>query len=160
MRIKEFFGAREEDSDFEKENGDSKDYLKFPKESKTTFIPPSGRDSTLDFYIELYLAITHEILQNKKRYKYRSNLSTEEQIALTSLRQDNNIVIKKADKSSTVVIMNRADYIAEVERHLNDQSYYEKLHENPHEKFKPEIQEVISEIKYSHVLNGVLRMYM
>ena len=85
LRLKEFFGAREEDSDTEKENEDSKDYLKFPKESKSTFIPPSGRDSTLDFYIE---AITNEILQNNKRYKYRSNLSTEEQIALTSLRQE------------------------------------------------------------------------
>ena len=50
--------------------------------------------------------------------------------------------------------MNREDYIAEVERQLNDQSYYEKLHENPHEKFKTEIQEVISEIKDRHILNG------
>ena len=69
-------------SDTEKDNEDSKDYLKFPKETKSTFISPSGRDSTLDFYIE---AITHEILQNNKRYKYRSNPLTEEQIALTSL---------------------------------------------------------------------------
>ena len=33
---------------------------------------------------------------------------------------DNSIVIKKADKGSTVVIMNRDDYIAEVERQLNN----------------------------------------
>ena len=61
---------------------------------------------------------------------------------------------EKADKSSTVVIMNREDYIAEVERQLNDQRYYEKLHENYYEKFKTEIQEVISEIKDSLVLDG------
>ena len=50
--------------------------------------------------------------------------------------------------------MNHEYYIAEVERLLNDQSYYEKLHENPHENFQTEIQEVISEIKDSHFLNG------
>ena len=105
----------------------------------------------MDFYIE---AITHEILQNNKRYKYRSNLSPEEQSALTSLRQDESIVIKKADKSSTIVIMNREDYIAEVERQLNDQTYYEKLHENPNEKFKKEIQDTISEIQDNQILQG------
>lgn len=153
LRLKEFFGDKEEDRDSEKDSENSQNnFQKFPKESKSTFIPPSGRDSTLDFYIE---AITHEILQSNKRYKYRSNLSKEEQIALTSLRQDETIVIKKADKSSTIVIMNREAYIAEVERQLNDQTYYEKLSENPHEKFKQEIQDVISEIQHSHTLQGI-----
>ena len=154
LRLKEFFGAKEEeDSDSENDTEVSNDaYQKFPKKSKSTFIPPSGRDSTLDFYIE---AITHEILHNNKRYKYRSNLSTEEQNALTSLRQDRNIVIKKADKSSTIVIMNREDYIAEVDRQLNDQTYYEKLPDNPHEQFKKEIQDAISEIQQNKKLLGV-----
>ena len=51
------------------------------------------RDSTMDFYIE---AITHEIPYNDKRYKYtcRSNPSHEEQVSLSSLQQDNSIVIK------------------------------------------------------------------
>ena len=66
-----------------------------PKESKSTFIPPSGRYSALDFYIEV---VTHEILQNNKRYESRSNLSTEEQSVPTSLRQDENIVMKKQTK--------------------------------------------------------------
>ena len=49
--------------------------------------------------------------------------------------------------------MNREDNIAEVGRQLNDQNYYEKLHENPHETFKTEMQEGLSEMKDSHVLN-------
>ena len=44
-------------------------------------------------------------------------------------------MIKKADKGSTVVIMNRDDYIAEVERQLNAAKFYEKLDENPQEQF-------------------------
>ena len=49
--------------------------------------------------------------------------------------------------------MNREDYIAEVERQLNDQTYYEKLHENPH-KFKKDIQDTISEIQDKQILQG------
>ena len=53
-----------------------------------------------------------------------------------------------------IVITIREDYIAEVERQLNDQTYYEKLHENPHEKFKKEIQDTLSEIQNIQILQG------
>ena len=122
LRLKEFFAEKERNNDDEYD-GNYKNSINnsntFHKKSQSTFIPPAGRDSTLDFYIE---AITHEILQQNKNYKYRSNLSHEEQTALTSLCTDESIVVKKADKSSTVVIMNRQDYIAEVERQLNDKN--------------------------------------
>ena len=74
----------------------------------------------MDFYID---SITNEILQNDKKYKFTPNLSPEELEALKQLRNDNTIVIKKADKGSNVVIMNRDDYIAEVERQLNDTKF-------------------------------------
>ena len=40
---------------------------------KKTFIPPSGRDTSLDFTNE-----TNEILQNEAKYKFTPNLSPEE----------------------------------------------------------------------------------
>ena len=99
------------------------DYIKRNSGPKSTFVPPSGRDTSLDFYID---SITNEILQNDKKYKFTPNLSPEEIEALKQLRSDNSIVIKKADKASTVVIMNRDDYIAEVERQLNNSKFYKK----------------------------------
>ena len=106
LRLKEFFAEKVRNNDDEYD-GNYKNSINnsntFHKKSQSTFIPPAGRDSTLDFYIE---AITHEILQQNKNYKYRSNLSHEEQTALTSLCTDESIVVKKAGKSSTVVIMN------------------------------------------------------
>ena len=61
-----------------------------------------------------------------KKYKFTPNLSPEEFEAIKQLRNDNTIIIKKADKGSTVVLMNRDGYIAEVERQLNDTKFYEK----------------------------------
>ena len=100
----------------------------------------------MDFYID---SITNEILQNDKKYKFIPNLSPEELEALKQLRNDNTIVIKKADKGSNVVIMNRDDYIAEVERQLNDTKFYEKLDENPQEQFQKDIDEVLKNIQIS-----------
>ena len=44
--------------------------------------------------------------------------------SLISLKEDKTIVIKKADKGSAVVVMDRSDYVEEAERQLSDQNFY------------------------------------
>ena len=44
-----------------------------------------------------------------------------------SLTNDRNIVIKKADKSSCVVIWNRPDYIMEAEKQLSEKTIYKDV---------------------------------
>ena len=127
LRLKEFFAPDPEEDETNDLDNENDEILKVKKE-QSSFVPPAGRDSSLDFYIE---AITHEILQNSKKYKYICNLSAGERKALFDLSRDDKIIIKKADKSSSVVIMNRADYIEEVERQLKNKKYYKHLNEDP-----------------------------
>lgn len=47
--------------------------------------------------------------------------------ALTSFRHEPSIIIKKEDKSTTVVNQNRANYVADGLRHLNDGIHYAKI---------------------------------
>ena len=56
-----------------------------------------------------------------------SNLSREEWQAIRSLADDRSIVIKKADKGSSVVVLDRYDYIAEAEKQLKDQNVYKDV---------------------------------
>lgn len=58
-----------------------------------------------------------------------SNLSWDEKQALRQLRNNRSIVIKPADKGSTVVIMDRQAYIKKAEQQLNQGEYYKKLSE-------------------------------
>ena len=51
--------------------------------------------------------------------------------ALKELRRDDNIHITKADKSSSVVIMNKPDYIRKMEELLSDETTYKELNRNP-----------------------------
>ena len=62
--------------------------------------------------------------QSHLRRPQRSNLIRTEIEALKSLRSNKDIVIKKADKGSAVVIQNRKDYIDEGLRQLNDKAFY------------------------------------
>ena len=56
-----------------------------------------------------------------------SNLSEEEWKAVRSPANDPNIVIKKADEESCVVIWDRGDYIMEAEKQLNDKAVYQDV---------------------------------
>ena len=62
-----------------------------------------------------------------------SNFSKEEWQCERLLTNDRSIVIKKADKSSCVVVWDREDYIAEVSKQLSDESVYKSV------KFKDKI---------------------
>ena len=56
-----------------------------------------------------------------------SNLSREEWYAIRSLADDRNIVIKRTDKGSSVVIWDRNDYVKEVEIQLSNQNVYRSV---------------------------------
>ena len=56
--------------------------------------------------------------QGRKSYR-RDNLTPEEQKALQTLRRKD-IVIKKADKGSSVVVMLHEDYVCKVIQHLDN----------------------------------------
>ena len=79
-------------------------------------------------------------------FKYHCNLSPGERKALFDLSHDENIIIKKADKSSSIVIMNRSDYIQEVERQLKIEKYYEQLNEDPSENLATDIKNTVENI--------------
>ena len=55
------------------------------------------------------------------------NLITEEKDALCSLKSDNTIVIKSADKGSGVVGCDRKDYLKEAHKQLSDKEIYEEV---------------------------------
>lgn len=61
----------------------------------------------------------------------RDNLSPEERQTLKSLKSDTSIRIMPADKGSTVVIMNTADYDREASRQLSDTRFYETVDSDP-----------------------------
>ena len=59
------------------------------------------------------------------------NLSLEEQKALRELKNDTDLIINKADKGSTIVVQNRADYIRDALEHLDYPIRYKELDGDP-----------------------------
>ena len=78
--------------------------------------------------MELFLSqVEKDLIEMSKTTLGYSNFSKEEWQSLRSLVDDRNIVIKKADKGSCVVVWDRNDYIAEAEKQLNNKSVYKNV---------------------------------
>ena len=85
-------------------------------------------------------------MQAQPKIIKHSNISKSEFTSFQSLARDNSIVIKKSDKSGTIVVMNKSDYIAEVERQLHNSEYYEKLVSDPSKEVKSRISDCIQKL--------------
>ena len=70
-------------------------------------------------------------IKKKNNGKFKRNLKKEEWTAISTLRNDKNIVIKPADKGGNIEIMDKEDYIQEGLRQLSDNTHYEELEEDP-----------------------------
>ena len=72
-----------------------------------------------------------DLLNCRTHSSPNKNLSKQEWIGLKELSSNPEIVIKKADKGSAIVVMQTTDYLREGYRQLSDRNFYTKLTEDP-----------------------------
>ena len=107
--------------------------------------------------------LTNETDLNKTFVKspHSQNISRAEKQALKSLSNNSDIIIKKADKGSSIVIQNKVDYIKEGERQLSDPKFYKEVPEDLTENSNVEITEYLDKLhdlgKLSKSLNKKLK---
>ena len=81
-------------------------------------------------------------LYNKKDHRFE-NISEKEFNAFSNLKNNKNIVIQKADKGNSVVILDRSIYISKMELLLNDSSKFEKIIFNKKHKTNAELRHIL-----------------
>ena len=78
--------------------------------------------------LEVFLSqIEHEIFRICENWLCYSNLSRDEWGVVCSLADNVNIVIKKEDKRSFVIVWGHSDYVMEQEKQLNDTKVYKNI---------------------------------
>lgn len=81
---------------------------------------------------------------NTTRGHYRSSLLTPElKLAAKELRENNDIIIRKADKSSVFVILDKEDYMRKINTILQDNSKFKKITRNPTQDLKTSLNRLI-----------------
>ena len=74
-------------------------------------------------------------------------MTKEERQAIYSLRDDNLIVIKEADKGSRIVVWDREDYLAEARTQLKDKDVYQEIKGNTAGPLEKIIKSVLRKVR-------------
>jgi hypothetical protein len=84
----------------------------------------------------------------KNNTDYEKDVLTREQHEkIKKLRDNKDIVIRKADKSNIFVIINKEDYSKSLEELISDRSKFVKLTEDPTENIKKKINKIIEKLE-------------
>ena len=90
---------------------------------KSQWNPPKGHPALVVFLNKTEKDIFSLILERVKDY----NLTKDEYLAMRNLENDRNVVIKPADKGSSIVVWDRLNYLAEAEKQLSDSKTYKEF---------------------------------
>ena len=114
--------------------------VKFKKPSTWT---PRTRDPFVHGFVQ---NVHKSMIDIKTTCRESHNLTNEERDNLEILRSNDKIVIKKADKGSSIVIMNRSDYVKEAERQLSDPKFYKEMKHDLTIEHQKEVDKVIDHL--------------
>ena len=85
----------------------------------------------------------------------KQNLTRGEKKALKDLKSDETIIVTKADKGNSVVVINRTNYQNQVTKMLEDKTVYKRIidkRRNPTTKTELELEKILKDLKRSENL--------
>ena len=109
---------------------------------KSTF-NPCNKDAAIEVYMS---SLEKKLMKINIPKDKCNNLTSKERQALYDLKNDENIVIKSADKGSAVVVWDREDYLKEAEKQLGDSNVCEEVPDDP-EPFISTMHKTIEKIR-------------
>jgi hypothetical protein len=110
--------------------------------------PESGRNVDLDTAINFLKSYPTSVKTTKNKEIF--NVTKRERVAINTLKNNENLIIKEADKGSAVVIMNKNYYKEKMQELLNDNQTYKIIPNNRDDGIIYKIKKYANE--YSHIL--------
>lgn len=134
-------------------------------ETRTPFLPPSDWEPPwpkVPISIKQLIQQDHNDTLNMKipPHAPTPNLSVEENAAITQLTNNQNIVIKPADKGSVIVIMDRTHYVTEALRQLSDETFYKPLRKPIYTESIPLIHDLLDDLNQQGFINKKQMKYL
>ena len=126
-----------------------------PFHVKSDWNPPVQKSVALESYLESVKIQLAEI----KPIKPKNNLSHNEYKALTGLKKNTNIVLKKADKGTTTVIMNKCDKIQEAQIELKNREHYKPLWKPMTVETSQRVHELVAQLHQNNFIDDMTKKW-
>ncbi|CAG2190436.1 unnamed protein product [Mytilus edulis] len=146
--------ARKMRCKYQFDDGSNK-FIPHPFQQKTGYNPSLANNA-----IEDYIFATKIEIGKLNTKKIKSNISIKEKIALSTLRNNKNIIIKKADKNSSTVILDKDKYDKLAMDHLNDPIHYEQVDKSDFEELIKILNEKINNLYRKSYIDDTTLKYL
>jgi len=123
---------------------------------KSPWEPPAQPSVALENYLEGVKTERAEIKLSKPKH----NLPHKEHKAIRELKTNSEINIKKADKGSTTVIMNKKDKIEECQVQLDDKNKYLPLETSMVRETFNKVQDLINELHRHNYVDDMTKKWL
>lgn len=117
-------------------------------------------DDTLSEPIQGLIVEDGRGLERLSMAKESDNLSGPQRRALNQLKQNQDIVIKPADKGSKIVILDRTQYLLEAQRQLNNTLHYQPLSHTLQQETQRKIRELVTKLYEEKYITAKQRNYL
>jgi hypothetical protein len=126
---------------------------------KSTFVPPDRKLKAKTIgVVEEIMRLTDNVLDKYTvkdgvvRLNTANNLSREEFESIQKLKNNEDIVIKPADKGGATVILNRESYLKEAYRQMNDTKYYVRLDKPRYHDTALKIKDILANLNQTNFI--------
>lgn len=123
---------------------------KLPFTHKSTWTPPLG---TIPDTITDPLEVLQDKLKKMILPKPKNKLGKQEIKTLKKLKAYKDIIIKPADKGSSIVILDTKDYILEATQQLSNPKHYRKIPEPVYPKVKQQLLDILESLQHNKTLH-------
>ena len=135
----------------------NKESVQHPFHVKSNWEPPIQQSVALETYLEEEVKVQ---LPEIELIKPRNNLPFKERKALRELRSNSEIIIKKADKGTTTVIMNKADKIQEGQVQLDDRKNYMPPETPMVQETSRRVEEIINDLHQGNHIDTMTKKWL
>ena len=159
MRLREYFAGQNDESDVEEEEDDTGIAAALggsKKKKRSNFTPKPGRNKWLDAYIE---AVKKDVIEGISK-KVEMNINKKEERAMKSLLQDNDIIIRPADKGSGIVVMDTQKYIDGLEEEMLKSNSYEQTVADKYQETEKLVKKTVNRMYKNGHINDELKKYL
>ena len=88
------------------------------------------------------------------------NITKKEEMAFQDLLKDDSIVIRPADKGSGITVLNRTDYIDELEKEMEESTMYEESDQDLTSKVHRKVKKLAEQLYKKDYISGDLKSYL
>ncbi len=134
---------------------DQPETIKHPFKKKSTWVPPKASTE-----IEQYLQTIKDTINDLSPKTTFPNLSQPERQAINELYNNENLIIKSADKGSGIVVEDRSKYIEAGIAHLSDNTIYEKIDSDPTLPLGEAINNFVKNMHKKGIIDNITKEFL